>query len=109
MRRATLSRPVGYVQLANMLDIELGQRAPSMDVRAAVLELRRSKGMVLDDSDRDTYSLGSFFTNPVLTEEEAAHLPQEAPRYGVAKHDAVNQIGAAAPRIEGQVTRLRPG
>ena len=103
MRRATLARPVSYVQLANKLDIELGKRAPSADVRAAVLELRRSKGMVLDDSDRDTYSLGSFFTNPVLTEEEAEHLPVSAPRFGVAKHDAVNQIGSAAPTIEGQV------
>ncbi|MDP9805950.1 UDP-N-acetylmuramate dehydrogenase [Trueperella bonasi] len=103
MRRATLSRPVGYAQLAKKLDIELGERAPSSEVRAAVLELRRSKGMVLDDSDRDTYSLGSFFTNPVLTEEEAARLPEGAPRFDVAKHDAVNQIGAAAPRIEGQV------
>lgn len=103
MRRATLSRPVSYVQLANKLDIELGKRAPSADVRAAVLELRRSKGMVLDDSDRDTYSLGSFFTNPVLTEEAAARLPEGAPRFGVAKHDAVNQIGKAAPTIEGQV------
>ncbi|QOR45169.1 UDP-N-acetylmuramate dehydrogenase [Trueperella pecoris] len=103
MRRATLSRPVRYGQLAGRLGIELGERAPSSDVRAAVLELRASKGMVLDDADRDTYSLGSFFTNPVLTEEQAALLPPEAPRFGVAKHDAVNQIGAAAPTVAGQV------
>ncbi|VEI12883.1 UDP-N-acetylmuramate dehydrogenase [Trueperella bialowiezensis] len=103
LRRATLSRPVGYSQLAGKLGIDLGERAPSSDVRAAVLELRRSKGMVLEDADRDTYSLGSFFTNPVLTEAEAAQLPEEAPRFGVAKHDAVNQIGAAAPQIPGQV------
>lgn len=103
MRRATLSRPIGYGQLARTLGVEVGQRAPSSDVRAAVLELRASKGMVLDDADRDTYSLGSFFTNPVLSEEQAALLPPEAPRFGVARHDAVNQIGAAAPTIPGQV------
>lgn len=103
MRRATLSRPIGYGQLARTLGVEIGERAPSSDVRAAVLELRASKGMVLDDADRDTYSLGSFFTNPVLSEEQAALLPPEAPRFGVARHDAVNQIGAAAPTIPGQV------
>ncbi|MEW6902395.1 UDP-N-acetylmuramate dehydrogenase [Trueperella pyogenes] len=103
MRRATLSRPIGYSQLARTLGIELGERAPAADVRAAVLELRAAKGMLLNDADRDTYSLGSFFTNPVLSEEQAAQLPAQAPRFGVAKHDAVNQIGAAAPRIEGQV------
>lgn len=103
MRRATLSRPIGYGQLARTLGVEVGQRAPSSDVRAAVLQLRASKGMVLDDADRDTYSLGSFFTNPVLSEEQAALLPPEAPRFGVARHDAVNQIGAAAPTIPGQV------
>lgn len=103
MRQATLSRPVRYAQLAGTLGIEPGERAPSVDVRAAVLELRRSKGMVLDDSDRDTFSLGSFFTNPVLTDDAAARLPEGAPRFGVAKSDAVNQIGAAAPQLDGQV------
>lgn len=103
LRRSTLSRPVSYSQLAGRLGIELGQRAPSSDVRVAVLELRASKGMVLDDADRDTYSLGSFFTNPVLTEAQADTLPPQAPRFGVAQHDAVNQIGAAAPKIAGQV------
>ncbi len=37
------------------------------DVRAAVLRVRRRKGMVLDPSDADTRSVGSFFTNPVLS------------------------------------------
>lgn len=103
MRRATDSRPVQYSQLADMLGIELGERAPSTDVRAAVLELRRSKGMVLDDADQDTFSLGSFFTNPVLTEEEAAKLPPEAPRYAVADHTQINQIATPAPLVAGKV------
>lgn len=43
-------------------------------VRETVLELRRSKSMVLDDSDPNTRSAGSFFLNPVLTAERFADL-----------------------------------
>jgi UDP-N-acetylmuramate dehydrogenase len=50
-------------------------------VREAVLMLRRRKGMVLDPTDPDTRSAGSFFTNPVLTEADAAALPEDAPRF----------------------------
>ncbi len=42
-------------------------RRPAKDVRAAVLELRAGKGMVLDAADHDTWSAGSFFTNPVIS------------------------------------------
>ena len=51
------------------------------DVREAVLGLRRGKGMVLDAADHDTWSAGSFFTNPFLTPEQAAALPDDAPRW----------------------------
>lgn len=103
LRRATLSMPVRYAQLATLLEVEPGTRVPSARVRDAVLELRRSKSMVLDDDDRNTYSLGSFFTNPVVTEEEARSLPEDAPRFGVTDGSAISQIGAAAPKVEGQV------
>ncbi|RBY78195.1 UDP-N-acetylmuramate dehydrogenase [Geodermatophilus sp. TF02-6] len=66
-----LSRPVGYAELARRLGVELGQRAPLADVRAAVLELRRGKGMVWDPADPDSRSAGSFFTNPVLPARQA--------------------------------------
>ena len=36
------------------------------DVRAAVLAVRRRKGMVIDAADPDTRSVGSFFMNPVV-------------------------------------------
>lgn len=65
-----LSPPVRYAELARRLGAELGTRVPCADVRAAVLELRRSKGMVLDPGDRDTFSAGSFFTNPIVSEHE---------------------------------------
>ena len=103
LRLASLSEPVRYSQLAQRLGVEPGARAASADVRAAVLELRRSKGMVLDATDRDTFSAGSFFINPVLTEAEAASLPPEAPRYTVTDPAAVAQIGAAAPKVPGLV------
>ena len=66
-----LSRPVGYAELARTLGVELGERAPLADVRAAVLELRRGKGMVWDLADPTSRSAGSFFTNPVVPVQRA--------------------------------------
>ena len=76
-----LSAPVAYPELALRLGIDVGARAPLADVREAVLALRRSKGMVLDDSDHDTWSAGSFFTNPVLPPDHADRLPAQSPRW----------------------------
>jgi UDP-N-acetylmuramate dehydrogenase len=69
---------IQYAELARGLDVGLGQRVPSREVREAVLALRRSKGMVLDESDHDTWSAGSFFTNPFVS---ASRLPAGAPSY----------------------------
>ncbi len=80
-RQGTLGAPVGYAELARTLGVGEGQRAPLADVRTAVLGLRRGKGMVLDPADHDTWSAGSFFTNPFLTPEQAAALPEGAPRW----------------------------
>jgi UDP-N-acetylmuramate dehydrogenase len=66
LEASALSAPIRYAELARALDIELGDRAPLEQVREAVLALRRRKGMVLDASDPDTFSAGSFFTNPIL-------------------------------------------
>jgi UDP-N-acetylmuramate dehydrogenase len=60
------SEPVRYSELARRLGIAELERAPLPEVRAAVLALRRGKGMVLDPHDPDTVSAGSFFTNPIL-------------------------------------------
>lgn len=78
---ADTSAPIRYPELARSLDVEVGDRAPSAEVREAVLELRRSKGMVLRADDHDTWSAGSFFTNPILSRDEADRLPPEAPRF----------------------------
>jgi UDP-N-acetylmuramate dehydrogenase len=65
------SMPVRYAELARTLGVELGETAPLAAVRAAVLDLRRSKGMVWDPADPDTRSAGSFFTNPIVPVGEA--------------------------------------
>jgi UDP-N-acetylmuramate dehydrogenase len=58
--------PVRYLELARRLGVEAGAAAPSAAVRDVVLELRRSKGMLLDPADHDTWSVGSFFVNPFV-------------------------------------------
>jgi len=78
-----LSKPVRYAELARTLGVEPGGRAPLAQVRAAVLELRAGKGMVLDPDDPDTWSVGSFFTNPVLTPAEHAAFAERAEAAGV--------------------------
>ncbi|AXU13211.1 UDP-N-acetylmuramate dehydrogenase [Streptomyces clavuligerus] len=65
-----LSAPVRYAEAARVLGVVPGERAGLAAVRSAVLALRAGKGMVLDPADHDTWSAGSFFTNPVLTAEE---------------------------------------
>nr|WP_275408526.1 UDP-N-acetylmuramate dehydrogenase [Planosporangium mesophilum] len=69
-----LSSPIRYAELARALGVQLGARAPLEAVRAAVLSLRTGKGMVLDASDPDTYSAGSFFINPVIDPVAYARL-----------------------------------
>jgi UDP-N-acetylmuramate dehydrogenase len=81
LRLGDLSAPVRYDELARTLGVPVGARAPMTAVRDAVLGLRRRKGMVLDDADPDTWSAGSFFTNPVLDPESALRLPTGAPRW----------------------------
>ncbi|WP_441346784.1 UDP-N-acetylmuramate dehydrogenase [Rhodococcus sp. W8901] len=60
------SAPLAYRELASSLGAEEGERRPTAEVRDVVLGLRRGKGMVLDADDHDTWSAGSFFTNPVV-------------------------------------------
>jgi UDP-N-acetylmuramate dehydrogenase len=81
LRLGSLSAPIRYPELARALGVELGARGPVREVAAAVLALRRGKGMVLDDADPDTWSAGSFFTNPLLDAAAADALPADAPRF----------------------------
>ncbi|MFJ5529535.1 UDP-N-acetylmuramate dehydrogenase [Streptomyces sp. NPDC093261] len=67
-----LSGPIKYAETARALGVEPGERVPLAAARETVLKLRAGKGMVLDPEDHDTWSAGSFFTNPILTDEEFA-------------------------------------
>jgi UDP-N-acetylmuramate dehydrogenase len=81
LEHSRVGRPVRYAALATHLGVEVGASVPAADVRAAVLDLRRAKGMVLDADDHDTWSAGSFFTNPVVAAADAARLPVDAARW----------------------------
>lgn len=74
----TVTRSVGYSELARRLGVEPGSPAPAAEVADAVLELRRGKGMVLDGADPDSWSTGSFFTNPLLAPGD---VPTGAPAW----------------------------
>jgi UDP-N-acetylmuramate dehydrogenase len=90
LRQGSLGAPVAYAELARTLGVELGTRAPMSEVRKAVLDLRTSKGMVLDPTDHDTWSAGSFFTNPVLPE---AAVPAGAPAWPQADGSVKTSAG----------------
>ena len=75
------SAPIRYAELARTLGVAAGERADAAAVRTKVLALRASKGMVLDAADRDTYSTGSFFTNPIVPAAVLDDLPEGAPNF----------------------------
>lgn len=107
--------PVGYADLADRLGVQVGESASLSNIRRAVLDVRRSKGMVLDIDDHDTWSVGSFFTNPIVGEQQAANLPPRAPRWptdsGAVKLSAAWLIehagfGKGWPESPGATARL---
>lgn len=67
-----LSGPLRYAETARALGVAPGERVPLATARETVLALRAGKGMVLDPEDHDTWSAGSFFTNPILDDEAFA-------------------------------------
>ena len=75
------SDPITYLELARKLGVQLGDKAPVVATREAVLELRASKGMLLSADDHDSWSAGSFFTNPIVSQQEADALPDTAPKW----------------------------
>ena len=99
LRRDRLSAPIRYAELARALDCDAGERVPLAEVRAAVLALRAGKGMVLDPTDPDTYSVGSFFTNPVLARgrlrRRCATVPLPEPTVAGRRTDGTVKVSAA--------------
>ena len=81
LRKGEQSLPITYAELAKFLSINIGDRAPVVEVRKAVLQLRGRKGMLIDAGDVNSNSAGSFFVNPILNKEMADKLPADAPRW----------------------------
>jgi len=69
-----LSTPIRYAELARALGVSPGDRVPLAAARDTVLKLRTGKAMVLDPADPDTFSVGSFFTNPIVSAAAFAEL-----------------------------------
>jgi len=81
IRRGEFSDPITYLELAKKLGVQPGDKAPVAETRKAVLELRASKGMLLSPEDHDSWSAGSFFTNPIISQQAADALPNVAPKW----------------------------
>jgi len=81
LRRSAASQPLRYAELARALEVAPGATAALDEVRAAVLALRRGKGMVIDPADPDTVSAGSFFMNPILDADAYARLDPAPPAF----------------------------
>lgn len=84
IRLGETSAPITYAELAKKLNIAVGEKAPVLATRDAVMELRASKGMLLSSDDKDSWSAGSFFTNPIISIESAAGLPDDVPKWPTA-------------------------
>ena len=80
LRRGENSLPIKYKELAETLGVAIDERAPTAEVRSAVLALRSKKGMLYDETAQN-WSAGSFFVNPIISESQAGELPQDAPRW----------------------------
>jgi UDP-N-acetylmuramate dehydrogenase len=89
------SAPLRYGELATALGVESGSRAEPTRVREQVLALRARKGMVLDEGDHDTWSVGSFFTNPVVSRSDFGRLSAEVDG-PVPNYPAPNGVKLAA-------------
>ena len=55
-----------------------GKQLPLAEAREEILRVRAAKGMVLDPDDHDTWSAGSFFTNPIIPPDQ---VPDGAPAF----------------------------
>ena len=109
LRIGTLSTPIVYPELARRLGVEEGARAETSAVRDAVLELRGSKGMLLDTGDQpdyDRWSAGSFFTNPIIPADLVADLPEGVPVFPVRTATPTTTTGPALGTIDPSVVKV---
>ncbi len=87
--------PIKYNELAVYFGKELGARVSSKELRSAVLELRQGKGMLVKADDHDSWSVGSFFMNPRVTDvpEDAPAWPEPDGRFKVSAAWLIEQAG----------------
>lgn len=91
---------ITWVEFQFFVDLPAASSALLESRAQEVLALRASKGMVLNESDYDTWSCGSFFTNPVVTESFARTLPLDAPQWPTIENDGATVKLSAAWLIE---------
>lgn len=89
---------ISYPELERKAHEKFGEKFALLmppNVRELVLELRKTKSMVCDKSDPNSFSCGSFFTNPCITQKEFIVLQErnksvkgyeEIPFYETEKH-----------------------
>ena len=82
-----LSEAITYPDLVRKLGIQANDKVPLSVLRKAVLALRKQKGMLLDSEDKDTWSVGSFFINPIVSSKIALSLPPDAPKWNLSAND----------------------
>lgn len=81
---------LSYSQVAERFE---GSNVPSLgELRATILELRRSKSMVIDEDDPNRRSVGSFFVNPVVSDAAVDELVETARLLGVLDFDQFPQV-----------------
>jgi UDP-N-acetylmuramate dehydrogenase len=100
MDLAGKARPLYSGQIAKDLNSEMGAQPSLVQVRESVLKLRASKSMVLDPTDPNSVSCGSFFTNPIVSDTFARTLPSDAPSWETPEDDGLTVKLSAAWLIE---------
>jgi UDP-N-acetylmuramate dehydrogenase len=78
LKRDKNSKITNYPQVAESLNIKPGESVSIKELRKTILEIRKSKGMILNSTDHDTFSVGSFFINPIMEKDK---VPKNAPMY----------------------------
>jgi UDP-N-acetylmuramate dehydrogenase len=105
--------PVADERIRSALSLSEADALSLAEIRERVLAIRASKGMVLDPSDADTRSAGSFFNNPIIAEADARRLPAECPRWPVEEvAEAVQVFDLATwdgqvPRVQAPASRVK--
>jgi UDP-N-acetylmuramate dehydrogenase len=94
LKRDKNSKITNYPQVAESLGINPGESVSIKELRNAILAIRKSKGMILDLKDHDTFSVGSFFINPIMEKDK---VPTNAPMY---EHESGKVKTSAAWLIE---------